>query len=109
MTSGKKDRADSILKTIGGIALAATASVLAYCVLEISASATKVAEMEGKVEAQKIEAESSVKEFKTRYEAEKPALIQRMDSFESRFEKFETKIDGRFDRIEGKMDSLIKK
>jgi flagellar capping protein FliD len=78
-------------------------------VLEISASATKIAEMEGKVVKQKIEVESNINEFKAKYDAEKPALIQRIDSFESRFEKFETKIDGRFDRLEGKIDSSIKK
>ena len=98
--TGKKDHTDSILKTIGGLALAACFTIVGYCVLELSSLATKV-------EAQKVESESSINELKVKYEAEKPAVIQRIDTLEIRIDKLDSNIDTRFDRLENKLDTKM--
>lgn len=85
----------SILKTIGGLTLVAIFSVIGYLFIEVSALATKQTESDGKL-----------KTLETKYEAEKPVVTQRMESFETQLNKFESKVDSRFDKVDNRFDKL---
>lgn len=105
----QENKSDSILKKIGVLTLGSVSAILVYCLIQITSLSSKASELDGKIESSKIEAKAHVEEVRTKYEAERPLILQRIDSIDSRMDKLDNKFDGRFDRLEDKIDNLGKK